>query len=51
MNWSLEFDWVVKISKRENEKVEVLKMCFIVVLYMIWKERNNRIYNSKEEDQ
>lgn len=51
MNWSSEFDWVAKISKRENEKAEVLKMCFTAVLYMIWKERNNRIYNSKEEDQ
>ncbi|XP_020255847.1 uncharacterized protein LOC109832815 [Asparagus officinalis] len=47
-NWRMLLDWYCNRLRGRGFKLKVKRMALAAVVYNIWKERNNRIFNQKK---
>ncbi|KAL4351726.1 hypothetical protein GQ457_06G003920 [Hibiscus cannabinus] len=44
LGWSHEVDWAVKFLKGKSLLVVILKLAWCAFIYLVWRERNHRLF-------
>lgn len=49
MKWVEEVKWVVQKSRSKSVFVKIIKLVFVILIYYIWLERNERVFGKQRK--
>lgn len=44
--WDSEVAWISRQSRKKQPRYQVLVMCFCEAIYLVWLQRNSKVYNN-----
>uniref|UniRef100_A0A5B7C5Q8 Reverse transcriptase zinc-binding domain-containing protein n=1 Tax=Davidia involucrata TaxID=16924 RepID=A0A5B7C5Q8_DAVIN len=50
-SWDIELQWAINHLKGDSFKASLLKLTLSAVVYLLWEERNSRIFKGKRRDE
>lgn len=48
-SWDIELAWAAAYAKGRSVKAEMYRMALAAIIYHLWRERNTRIFQQKQQ--